>query len=881
MKKTILNALSILLVSALILTSFLFPLSNSRAYASVSSPYKDVPSSHWAFKYIVKMNSREVVAGYQDRTFKPDNAVTQLEAVLMAVRNMEAESEIARIDASRTLPWTVPDWALAKAKKELLFAVDKGLIVPSEKTFYANSLATRAWMTQLMIRMIGKDSEAALYANQHSGFNDDISIPTRYRGYINAAVNYEIIAGFADKTFKPNAIVTRAQSVVMLSKCEKYMKLASSFSGKIINIGSNKITFAAESGTKIWPLSSSVLAFDQNGSLIPVSSVKAGSKANIIVKNGQVKLIEISEEAPSLISLYGKVIKIKPESRLLVIEDEENNLYTKTIAVGTPCNDSRGNSLDFSLIPENAEVELSLDSTGQVVEITVLTGQDNLIDTGIIVEIDKNKQLIIIKNGSIYNAYKYSPLTEVEIDGVRFASVNDLMPGDEIKITTENNIISKIKLIKAQQNLTIKGSVVENLYDRKIILIETADKKIQTFPVSPQVKLVINGIKSPILSDIVQNDNIEAVVENGVITSITVTNRTINTSLSGTVVAVDVPSRTLVLKDSDEDLITYEVSRLADIKIDGKTAYLSDVKKDMKIRIELLGDKIIYIENSNNVNGTVISVNTDRSLISIKDNNGNLNTYKVSTSADIQIEDITRAELRDLKPGDEIEFKVTDEELVTEIKVKRIFTYEILSVYSDSLKVTTGDGDYTYIYDEDNPEIIIPGISYPRFSDFKKGNTVKVTYMGFKVVKIELSTPLAGQITDIDTYSGTITIATFEGKTTRLSFNRSSKIIDSGKSYYSLRYLHVGDRIKVQENSDGSMTLYLMKKVQTRFAEITDNNTELLVKRSSYYTYTRYDLVSSCYVHKGSQILTYRDLKEDDLINIYILDDMVYEIEKI
>lgn len=873
--------LNILLTAAIIFSSFI-PVAGTKT-ALAATPYRDVPSSHWAFKHVVKMNSREVVAGYQDGTFKPDNAVTQLEAVLMAVRNMEADSELARIDANRSLPFTVPDWALTKAKKELLFALDKGLIVPAEKNFDASSPATRAWMTQLMIRMIGKDGEAKLYENQHSGFTDDTSIPARYRGYINAAVNYEIIAGFNDKTFKPNAVVTRAQSVVMLGKCEKYLNLNSTLSGKIISINSSSLVLAASNGNKTFTISSGAPAFDQNGSMISLSQINPNSEVTITVKNNQVKMIEIGKQgtAQVTVKLTGKVIKTSPETRIIVIEDEKNQLYTKVVEFNTPITDSQGKNLDFSALSENSQIELILNSAGDIVGITLLTEQNSLIDTGIIVEIDKNKQLIIIKNNNNYQAFKYSGLTEVEIEGVRFAAVEDLLPGDEVKISTENNIITKIKLIKAKQELTLSGKVVENLYERKLLIIETPDKKIQTFPVSSQVKLNIEGIKSPVLADIIRGDNIEAKIESGEIVSITVENKGSNASLSGTVVAVDVASRTLVLRNSEDKLITYEVSRVADIKIDGKLASLNDVKKEMKVKIELLGNKIIYIENTSLSEGKIMSVNPDRSLISIKENNGTINTYKVLSSADIQVQDISRARLKDLKADDYIEFKLNSDEIITEIKVKKTINYEITSVSSSSLRVTRGDGDYTYIYDDDKPEIIIPGISYPRFSDFKKGDTIKVTFSGFKVVKIELTAALAGQVTDIDTYGGTITLSTFEGKTVKMNFNSSSKITDSGKTYYSLRYLNLDDRVKVQENADGSINIYLMSKVRTRFAEITGNNTELLVKRTSNYTYTRYNLSSSCYVHKGNRLLTYRDLVEDDWIDIYLLDDMVYEIEKI
>ncbi|SHH08011.1 S-layer homology domain-containing protein [Thermosyntropha lipolytica DSM 11003] len=874
-------------LSCLVLFFFLgacfSPFIGSKA-ALAAVPFPDVPSSHWAYKHVLKMSSREVVAGYQDGTFKPDNAVTQLEAVLMAVRNMEKEDEIAKIDASRPLPFSVPGWAQAKAKKELLFAVDKGLIVPGEQNFAATSLATRAWMTQLMIRMIGKDTEAQLYAHQNSGFKDDSSIPERYRGYINAAVNYEIIAGFSDQTFKPNAIVTRAQSVVMLGKCEKYLNLNNTLTGKIISFNPSHLVIATDEGTKTLSLASGVLAFDQNGSLINITQIQPSAQVVVTVKNNQAKMLELmgtSAPVAAFRKLTGKVVKINPEIRLLIVEDEKGSLYTRTIAPNVPVTDSQGKTWDFASIPENAQVELSLNLSEEVVAITLLTSASDSLDQGIIAEIDQNKKLIILKNGNSYQAFKYSSLTEVEIEGLRFATVEDLLPGDEVKITLENNIITKIKLIKAKQELTLKGQVIENLYARKLLLIETADKKIQAFKVADDVQINIGNIKAPALADIVKGDNIEAVISGGEITSITVNSRYAASKISATVVAVDITSRTLVLKDNDGRLLTYEVSKAADIKIDNQTASLADIKKDMKIRIELLGDKIIYVENAGQQAGTIISVNSERSLISVKEGSGFVNTYKVINNADIQIQNITRPKLSDLKADDYIEFSLNSEEIITGIKVRRVINYEVTSASSSYLRVVDSQGRSDYIEADNYTEIIIPGLVRPGLGDFRKGDTIKVTFLGFKVEKIELAPVLTGQITGIDTYSGTITITTLEGKTARTTFASGSQIIDQGQKYYTLRYLSSGDRVKITENADGSINIYLMSKIRTRFAEFTSSYTELLVKRTSGYTYDRYSLVANCYIHKGNTLLSYRDLAENDWIDIYVLDNTVYEIEKI
>ena len=41
--------------------------------------FSDVPSTHWAFDYIGEMTRREVISGYPDGRFMPENQVTRAE----------------------------------------------------------------------------------------------------------------------------------------------------------------------------------------------------------------------------------------------------------------------------------------------------------------------------------------------------------------------------------------------------------------------------------------------------------------------------------------------------------------------------------------------------------------------------------------------------------------------------------------------------------------------------------------------------------------------------------------------------------------------------------------------------------------------------------
>jgi hypothetical protein len=69
--------MAVFIIKALLGDSFSYP----------TAPYfSDVPSSHWAFKYIQKMRELGITAGYSDGTYRPGNQVTRAETSVFLVQ---------------------------------------------------------------------------------------------------------------------------------------------------------------------------------------------------------------------------------------------------------------------------------------------------------------------------------------------------------------------------------------------------------------------------------------------------------------------------------------------------------------------------------------------------------------------------------------------------------------------------------------------------------------------------------------------------------------------------------------------------------------------------------------------------------------------------
>lgn len=875
------RGISFLLMVLFLMSISVININIDSSMAAASSPYKDVSSSHWALKHITKLDLRGVVTGYGDGVFKPDNLVTQVEAVLMVVRNMDAATRIASVDTSQTLSISVPEWALKQYKKELLFAVQEGLIVPSENNFNASAEASRAWITQLMVRMIDKDSEATLLANQSPNFGDCSDIPSWALGYVNAGVKYGLISGFPDNTFKPLQGVTRAQAVTMLSNSEPYLNLSANvMEGTILSISDSILSLSTGGLVHNFAMTSNTAIFGEDNSLTSIDDLKVNDRVKIIVQNSEVKYIAFIEETSSATKISGTVVHSMLNENLLVIKTTEGEIYTRNWSTSTQCVDQNGQAFSMGNLIVGSQVEIELNSEGLITRVVVYTSGGITGDSGIIYDIVPEQNLIVLKTASgSYVSYIYDSALAVIIDGIRFPTLDDLQIGDQVKVTADGSFISEIQLINAQQDLNLSGRIAVISPAKKVLVVDV-DGELQTFTIASNTTITIPGVSAALLSDLEVDDEVDLKIVNAEISSITVTNRSLESSQAGTIVAIDTQNSIIIFEDADEKLTTYEVSSASDIVIDGDDdCDLSDLEKDMKAEFEVFNDKIIYLEVDTSIIGSVLTINPNRRIISIKTDDNDVEVYAIDSSADVNIADDSRADLEDIDVGDRVKLEIEDE-AVTRIDVEASYYYEITQVYEDTnrLKVIDEDEDTCSLYLSSRVDLIIPGMKSPDVDDFAVGDIVKCTFTGSRLTQVEKVPVVNGVVTAISSYSGTVSIQSYDAQYYNYKFDSGCSVVDGSKTYTSVSALETGDRVRIQEASDGNTVFYLLEKISANFANSDLNEEKVYITQYST-SYTYYKLTDSCYIHRGSTELSLRQLQANDPIYLYLFNDLVYEIE--
>lgn len=839
-------------------------------------PFKDVPINHWGIKDIIKMNHRNVVTGYNDGNFFPAKPVTQIEALLMAVRNMGANPQISAIDINRPLPVAVPGWVEKGYKKEVLYALDKGLIVPSENNFNATANATRAWVAQLVIRMINKSGEAAELANQTPSLADAGSIPLWAKGSVNTAIKYKLITGYPDNTFKPTQSITRAEMVTLFSRSEQYLELKETIiNAKIVSLSGQNITLSVNGNLKTVTRTSDTWIFDPQGKSISPANLRENAAIKVILTGSTVKYIEILPAGTVLTTVKGTVLQVLPKEKIIVVKDDLQKVHTKTLS---PLSAFTA----LNQLEAGAQVELGVNAKDEIITVLLLKNNESTGSAGIIYDLNPAQKLLILKDSSgKLNAYQYSDQVTVKIPDQRFAAVKDFQVGDEVKLKLAAGVITEIELVKAKQQLTLTGKVALISPEKRILTVQTDNNSLEAFSIADNVEIKISGLNYPQLSNILVNDRVELSIEQGKVTVITVKDRSVENITKGTVAAVDTNNRILTLKTEKEELKAYEVSSKAEFVIDDRTSSsLSDVKKDMKVEIQLVDNKLIYLETKNTILSTVVSLDQNRRLITLKADNSDPKTYVISSAVDIDIEGDGSPDLNDINKNDIVEIKL-EENVVTKINLQKTYVYQVTDVFKSSkeLKVKDKDGNNKYLYATSRVELSVPGKTSPGIEEFAVGNTVKATFLGYKLTKVEVVPAVLGRVTLINTQTNTIIFQPFEGSSTTYTFNSKSEIINGSQRNFQLSALVTGDRVQVREKEDGGLAFTVMKKISGKFQELSDDGKRIYLNKDPFSLYS-YDLAANAYIHSGNQLLTIRNLAKDNQIDIYLLDDMIYEVEK-
>lgn len=300
----------------------------------------------------------------------------------------------------------------------------------------------------------------------------------------------------------------------------------------------------------------------------------------------------------------------------------------------------------------------------------------------------------------------------------------------------------------------------------------------------------------------------------------------------------------------------------------------------MKVELQLVENKVIYLETKNTIIGTIEALDSNRRIITFKANNSDVKTYVISSSVDIDIEGVSSPDLADLSKHNLVEIRL-EENIVSKINVQKTLIYQVTNLYTNSkeLKVNDKNGASKYLNVTNRVELVMPDKTSASLEALTVGTIIRATFLGYKLTKVETIPTAKGRITGINTLTNSITFQPVEGSTTSYTFNSKSEVLNGLQKYYQLNALAVGDRVSIREKEDGGFTFSIMKKASVKYQGLSDDGKKIITYKEPF-VFISYDLAANVYIHSGNLLLTTRNLVKDNQLDLYFQDDLVSEVDK-
>lgn len=435
----------------------------SAAANSTAAPtglFSDIKAGFWAEKHVYKLAYQGILLG-NNGLFRPGDAVTQQEAITMAIRFMNAESQLNTSTAA-ALPTNMEVGNYFKPYVAL--ALQLGLVDKTEEaatdvsnTTWGQKPATREWITKLLIRSLNKDAEAKAQNNQSTGFADNASISDSAKGYVNLAVSLDLAKGLDGNKFNPTGSVTRAQLATFFSRGESLTdtKYPNTATGYVTGLKDGQITLMVDGNAVNYAVNSSTPYFTKDSETrAAASDVKLYTKVLVVGSAGSASYVEVIDAKPQVESIEGTFARSLSGNKIGLFVGE--NYETYSYDENTAFIDQNGNAIKLSDITVDSIIEVQRETFSadkKTVAIRVKSGIVNKSDNGVIAEVQTSGKTIKLVNAAgATEQYTYNDNLIIRYQN-RILSVSDLKAGSAVKYTVKDSVLQTIELAQGVETI--------------------------------------------------------------------------------------------------------------------------------------------------------------------------------------------------------------------------------------------------------------------------------------------------------------------------------------------------------------------------------------------------------------------------------------------
>ncbi|WP_240413830.1 S-layer homology domain-containing protein [Paenibacillus periandrae] len=872
--------------------------------SSTITQFSDVSPQHWAIKHITKLAALGIIQGYEKAEFRPDNSVSQQDAIIMALRLMGLENEVLKIKTDTVLGGIVVD---NYAKAYIAYALDKGLInfkeetesLGTNKTAWGSRPATREWVAKIVIRSIGKDTLAQQQAANPSTFTDAKDFSSWAVGYVNAAVSLKIVNGMDDNKFQPAGNVTRAQMATFLSRADKELTKRSDkvVIGYVMGMKDNKLTIQNDKGqSSEYTLNVGTVIYNaKDDSRIPSTTLKETNQVYIIQSLGVASYVELINDEEKMESFEGTLDTLFLNQMTVAITQAGTKVL-KELAPTVTVTDKEGRGLSLGTIQVGSLIELKrnmLLPNAKISQIIVKQVPLSKSAEGTIVSIQKEQNSItFLEQTSGQNeTYPISSKTSITLpDGTTISDFSKLRIGDIVGFEVKTNEVTAVTIRKqADITTSVAGTLTSLSQDKKILTINKPGSSLGAYFIADNALVTIDGLPNAGFFDLEVGDELKLDLLNEKIVKVTVTSRSINMMTLATIVSYDPEAKLLTVTNDSGKPYAFILTDNTGLKVWEAVLPLSNFAttftKGKKVDLKVSKDKVLTIELTTQVEGTITQLSTTSNEITLRTSGGQNINFKTNSGMGVDMYGKPNALFSDLRVGDTILGKFNGtQDVISSIALKKTAIYKVTVTNSGSRQISVKDenGVLNTFTVENNDKIFNPTKTTHNFEDIQQDEFIKVALNGNILEKVVILNTLRGKVTALDTATGTLTVQELATGTTQVvPVGLQFVIKQNGVALAALNAIKPNDRVEIIKDAGDKVQITVATASKRTVASYDNVLNQLLLKPNAAGDKSTYNFFAKAYLHKGTASVAANAFVENEEVTLYVLDDKIIEIEKL
>ncbi len=572
------------------------------ALSAGAANFSDLTSNWaWARDYILRLADLGYINGYPDGTVRPGGTVTTAEAIALLARFYPMSESVAKLvheDFGAFVSSNV-DPTLSWVYDEIEVCLAAGILSEKElKGIRLTSPIGKETLAVLLVRALQLTKEASAADPAALTFGDVDDITRDYRGHVAVLVNAGIVNGDNYNRFLPKSTVTRAVVAAMIIRSIDYnngagrtLKLegyddVTQYTGLISSVDLENVTLRDLSGVnRIFEIPDAA-DLTLNGEPSRLSDSLRGCYAVVRVKNKAVVGLSASNQQ---LWTQGRLTSVDRESGNYALElrlPDSTTIERYAIAPSIPVTVD-GEKRDAAALRQNMFCTLTIE--GRSVTSATAASSSYTI-TGTITALVYGTPVVLDVSDTEGGRFRFSldlqDLPVITRNG-EAAGVDRLTVGDRATCSIRNAFLDRIDATSTETSLegVVKSVVSEESVgttwviqdvkgDRHSLTIDSAAKAYQ-------------GTKAILPGSIVVGDSVSVSTNGHSITEIHLNSSSSESDgkLTGTILAVDLSSRTLTVTNTTGRLIYVCVKSGATIldPLSGHQLSLAELKVNVQI----------------------------------------------------------------------------------------------------------------------------------------------------------------------------------------------------------------------------------------------------------------------------------------------------------